>query len=208
MNLDVYKINGKKANRKIELSNAVFGIDPNDHAIYLDVKRYMAKRRQGTSKSKERGEIRGSRAKLRRQKGLGHARVGDIKNPIFRGGGRAFGPQPRVYDIKVNKKVKALARRSALSYKAKENKITVVEDFAFDKPETKKYVEILDNLQAGDLKTLVVLSSKDDNILLSARNVSYSNILQAKDINTYEVLNADHVFLVENAIQEIEKLLN
>jgi len=181
MNLDVYNINGKKANKKIKLDDSIFGIEPNEHVVYLDIKRYLAKQRQGTSKAKERGEIKGSRVKLRRQKGLGHARVGDIKNPLFRGGGRVFGPKPRVYDIKINKKVKILARKSALSGKAKENKIKVVENFNFEEPKTKKLSEIFKNLNIEQLKTLLVLSKNDENLFLSSRNIPNTRIMQASD---------------------------
>jgi len=208
MEIAIYNISGKKTSRKVKLNDGVFAIEPNDHAIYLDVKQHLANSRQGTSKAKERSDIRGSRRKIKRQKGTGTARFGDIKNPIFRGGGRAFGPRPRDYSFKLNKKVKKLARKSALSYKAKGNEIMILEDFSFDKPQTKQYMELLVNLDLADKKNLLVLTKPDNNIFLSARNIPGTKVLTANELTTYEVLDANNILLVESSIKVIENQLS
>ena len=206
MELEVYKQNGEKTTRKVTLSDKVFGITPNDHAIYLDVKQYMANQRQGTSSSRERSDVRGSRRKIKRQKGTGSARFGDIKNPIFRGGGRVFGPQPRDYWFKLNKKVKQLARKSALTYKAIDKEIIVLEDFTFDAPKTQQFVELLNGFELQDKKTLLVLKKSDNNIYLSSRNLEKSKVSVASTINTYDILNSNKMLIHESSIQEIEKM--
>lgn len=203
MKLDVYNVEGNSVGKQVELDNNVFGIEPNDHCIYLAVKQYRANQRQGTHKSKERNEIAGSRKKIKKQKGTGTARFGDIKNPIFRGGGRIFGPRPRNYGFKLNKKVKRLARNSALSYKAKEQKIMVIEDFTFDAPKTKNYEQILKNLKLDDQKTLLVVKEGDANVWLSARNLSKAQVQMTSSLNTYDVLNANTLILSESAIQDL-----
>lgn len=207
MELDVYKINGEKTGRKVSLETEVFGITPNDHAIYLDVKQIRANQRQGTHKSKERSEISGSTRKLKRQKGTGTARLGDIKSPILRGGGRVFGPKPRDYSFKLNKKVKRLARKSALAYKASEENIMIIEDFSFDMPKTKNYIQLLSDLKVSDIKTLLVTNEIDGNVLLSSRNIPGAKIKNAMDLNTYEVLNAKKLIFCESAVKTIEELL-
>jgi large subunit ribosomal protein L4 len=186
----------------------VFGIEPNDHAIYLDVKSFLANQRQGTHKSKQRNEISGSSKKIKKQKGTGGARAGNIKNPQFKGGGRIFGPVPRDYSFKLNKKVKDLARKSALSYKAKDNSIAILEDFNFESAKTKQYVSLLNALSLGDKKTLLVLPEANKNIVLSGRNIQNAKITTADQINTYDVMNADNVIFVESAINKVENLLN
>jgi large subunit ribosomal protein L4 len=208
MDIAVLNTGGKQTGRQVSLSDAVFGIEPNDHAIYLDVKSIMANQRQGTHKAKQRNEIAGSSKKIKKQKGTGGARAGNIKNPQFKGGGRIFGPQPRDYSFKLNKKVKDLARRSALAYKAKDNSIAVLEDFNFDAPKTKQYLTLLSALSLGDLKTLLVLPESIKNIVLSGRNVLNTKITTADQINTYDVMNADKVVFVESAISKVENLLN
>lgn len=208
MELSVYNIKGEDTGRKVTLDDSIYGIEPNDHAIYLSVKQYMADRRQGTAKTKERSEISGSTRKLGRQKGGGGARRGDINSPLLRGGARVFGPQPRDYSIKVNRKVNALARRSALSYKAKENAIIVVEDFTFDAPKTKSYIEMLNNLKIADKKSLVVLPDVDRNVYLSGRNLRGTKVTIARTINTYIVLDANVIVLTEKSINEINNVLN
>jgi len=208
MELAIYKISGEKTDRKVKLSNAIFGVEPNDHAIYLDAKQYMAHQRQGTHSSKERSDITGSRRKIKRQKGTGSARAGDIKSPIFRGGGRAFGPQPRDYWFKLNKKVKKIARKSALTYKAADKDILILEDFTFDNPKTKNYVELLNNLKLSNLKTLLVLNKPDENIYLSTRNLNEVNVILASNLNTYEILNANKLLILESSVKEIEKIHN
>jgi large subunit ribosomal protein L4 len=207
MSLQVVKSDGKKTSRKVDLSDAVFGIEPNDHAIWLDVKSYLANQRQGTHKSKQRNEITGSSKKIKKQKGTGGARAGNIKNPQFKGGGRIFGPQPRDYSFKLNKKVKDLARRSALSYKAKDNAIAILEDFNFDKPQTKQFVSILKALSLSDKKTLVVIPEANKNITLSGRNIEKTKVITANQINTYDVINADQLVLVEGSVSKIDTLL-
>ena len=208
MELSVYNIKGEDTGRKVVLDDAIYGIEPNDHAIYLAVKQYMANRRQGTAKSKERSEISGSTRKLGRQKGSGGARRGDINSPLLVGGARVFGPKPRDYGFKLNKKVKALARCSALSYKAKENSIIVVEDFTFDVPKTKSYIEMLSNLKVDDKKSLVVLPDVDRNVYLSGRNLQGTKVTIAKTLNTYIVLDANVILMTEKSVKEINEAFN
>lgn len=203
MEVSVLNIKGEDTGRKVTLNDAVFGIEPNDHAIYLAVKQYLAAQRQGTAKTKERSEITGSTRKLIRQKGSGGARRGDIKSPVLRGGGRVFGPQPRDYNFKLNKKVKDLARKSALAYKAQENAIVVVEDFTFEAPKTKQVVEVLKNLQLCGKKVLFVLSGQNKNVLLSARNIERTAVMTATDLNTYSVLNAGVLVVAESALEAV-----
>ncbi|MBL3656823.1 50S ribosomal protein L4 [Fulvivirga sediminis] len=207
MDISVVKYSGEDTGRKISLSNEVFGVEPNDHAIYLDVKQYLANQRQGTHKSKERGEISGSTRKIKRQKGTGTARAGSIKSPVFRGGGRVFGPQPRNYSFKLNKKLKELARKSVLTYKAKDNSIAVVEDFNFEAPKTKEYIKMLEALSLGNKKTLLVLSEGNKNIVLSGRNVQNTKVITADSLNTYDVLHADNLILSESSLEKIDNLL-
>ncbi|UII28869.1 50S ribosomal protein L4 [Fulvivirga maritima] len=207
MDISVVKYSGEDTGRKISLSNEVFGVEPNDHAIYLDVKQYLANQRQGTHKSKERGEISGSTKKIKRQKGTGTARAGSIKSPVFRGGGRVFGPQPRNYSFKLNKKLKELARKSVLTYKAKDNSIAVVEDFNFEAPKTKEYLKMLEALSLGNKKTLLVLSEGNKNIVLSGRNVQNTKVITADSLNTYDVLHADNLILSESSLEKIDNLL-
>lgn len=195
------------SSRKVSLDKAIFGIEPNDHAIWLDTKQIMARRRQGTHSSKERNAVAGSTRKIKRQKGTGTARVGDIKNPLFRGGGRMFGPQPRYYGFKLNKKVKKLARRSALSYKAKDQELLILEDFNFDQPKTKQFIELLGHFNLADKKTLLVIPASDDNIMLSARNLQKAKVIIANSLNTYDILNASKLLIAESSIREIEKIL-
>ena len=205
MKLAVHNITGKETSKKVDLSNDVFGVEPNDHAIYLDVKQYLAAKRSGTHKAKERSDVKGSRRKLRKQKGSGAARVGDIKNPLFRGGGRVFGPRPRKYDFKVNKKVKRLARKSALSYMAKDKNIIILEDFSFDAPKTKEYIDFLTNFDQLDNKTVLVLAESNKNIFLSSRNLKKAKVVLASELNTYDVMNANKLMVMESSINEIEK---
>ena len=208
MEVSVLNIKGEYTGRKVVLNDSVFGIEPNDHAIYLDVKQYLAAQRQGTAKSKERSEMSGSTRKLGRQKGGGGARRGDINSPVLVGGARVFGPKPRNYDFKLNKKVKALARRSALSYKAQEGAIVVVEDFNFEAPKTKSFIDVVNNLKVADKKVLVVLPEANKNVYLSARNLQGAKVAIASDINTYGVLNAGVMVVTENALGKIEAVLN
>ena len=208
MEVAVLKYSGEKTKKKVNLSDDVFGIEPNDHAIYLDVKSYLANHRQGTHKSKQRNEISGSSKKLKKQKGTGGARAGNIKNPQFKGGGRVFGPTPRDYSFKLNKKVKDLARKSALSYKAKDQSIAILEDFNFDSIKTKQYVSMLDALKMADVKTLLVLPESNRNIVLSGRNIERTKITTADKINTYDLMHADRVLFLESAVGKIETLLN
>jgi large subunit ribosomal protein L4 len=206
MKLSVLNTSGKDTGKKIELKDSIFGIEPNDHAIYLDVKQYLANKRQGTSKTKERAEITGSTRKLRRQKGTGSARVGSIKNPIFRGGGRIFGPQPRSYGFKLNKKVKKLARKSALSYKARNNGIMIMEDFNFELPRTKEYIKLVDNLKIKDNKSLIVLSEPNKNIYLSSRNLKDSKVVSVSDLTTYDIMNCSIIVFEEGSIDVLNKM--
>jgi large subunit ribosomal protein L4 len=208
MDVAVLKTTGESTGRKVTLSDAVFGIEPNDHAIYLDVKSFLANQRQGTHKSKERNEISGSSKKIKKQKGTGGARAGNIKNPQFRGGGRIFGPAPRDYSFKLNKKVKDLARRSALTYKAKEQVISVVEDFTLAAPKTSEYAKIMKSLSLSGKKTLLVLPESNRNVALSGRNLPKSKVILASQINTYDVVNADRLILVESSVNKLETLLN
>lgn len=207
MEVSVLNIKGEDTGRKVTLNDSVFGIEPNDHAIYLDVKQYLAAQRQGTAKSKERSEISGSTRKLGRQKGGGGARRGDINSPVLVGGARVFGPKPRDYRFKLNKKVKALARRSALSYKVQEGVLVVVEDFTLDTPRTKSFIEIVNNLKISDKKVLMVMPEANKNVYLSARNLPNAKVAIASDINTYGVLNAGVMVVTENALQNIETVL-
>ena len=200
-------IKGEDTGRKVTLNESIFGIEPNDHAIYLDVKQFMANQRQGTHKSKERSEISGSTRKIGRQKGGGGARRGDMNSPVLVGGGRVFGPKPRDYSFKLNKKVKALARKSALSYKAQNNAIIVVEDFSFDAPRTKEFVNIAKNLKVSDKKLLMVFPEANKNVYLSARNLKRANVQTVSGLNTYRVLDAGVLVLTENALSAIENIL-
>lgn len=206
MELAVHKINGEDTGRKVKLDDSIFGIEPNDHVIYLDVKQYMANRRQGTHDSKERGDVAGSTRKIKRQKGTGTARFGDIKNPLFRSGGRVFGPHPRDYHFKLNKKTKRLARISALTYKAKQDSIVVVEDFNFPQPKTKDFKKILESFKIGDKKSLVVLGESDSNVYLSARNLQKTKVTIAQSLNTYEILNANKILLSESSLNALSEM--
>jgi large subunit ribosomal protein L4 len=208
MELSVIQKNGQETGRKINLNDDIFGVEPNDHAIYLDVKHHLANQRQGTSKSKQRNEITATTKKLKRQKGTGGARAGSMKSPLFVGGGRVFGPVPRDYDFKLNKKLKRLARLSALSYKAKENNITVLENVTFDGPKTKDFNSMLKSLSLADKKTLVVVSEANNNIYLSSRNLKRSKVVAASDLNTYDILNAQQIVLTEGSLPVIENTLN
>jgi large subunit ribosomal protein L4 len=208
MEVAVLKSSGEATSKKVNLSDSVFGIEPNDHAIYLDVKSILANQRQGTHKSKQRNEISGSSKKLKKQKGTGGARAGNIKNPQFKGGGRVFGPVPRDYSFKLNKKVKDLARKSALTYKAKDKSIAILEDFSFDSPKTKQFTSLLKALSVGDKKTLLILSENNKNVVLSGRNIQNSKITTADQINTYDLMNADKIIFVESSISKVENLLN
>jgi len=208
MELAVYSIDGKKTSKKIKLEKTIFGAEPNNHAIYLDVKQYLANQRQGTHKSKERGEITGSTRKIKKQKGTGTARAGSIKNPLFRSGGRVFGPRPRDYGFKLNKKVKRLARQSALSIMAKGKNITVLEDFSFEFPKTKQYLDILNSFELNGKKTLLILNEPNQNIYLSARNIQRTNVTTAANLNTYQIMNAGNILMLESSIKEVENLLS
>ena len=208
MDINVLDIKGQETGRKVTLSESIFGIEPNDHVIYLDVKQYMADQRQGTHKSKERSEVSGSTRKLGRQKGGGGARRGDINSPVLVGGGRVFGPKPRDYRFKLNKKVKNLARRSALSYKAQEQAILVVEDFNFEAPKTKGFVNIAKNLKVDSKKLLLLLPEVNKNVFLSARNLQKAHVMVAKDVNTYKILDADVLIVTENSLKAVEGILN
>ena len=204
----VLNIKGQETGRKVTLNEAIFGIEPNDHVLYLDVKQYLAAQRQGTAKSKERSELSGSTRKLGRQKGGGGARRGDINSPVLVGGARVFGPKPRNYDFKLNKKVKVLARKSALSYKAQENAIIVVEDFDFEAPKTKEFVNLAKNLKVEDKKALVLLPKVNKNVYLSARNIQRADVMLATALNSYKVLNADVLVLTESSLEAIDGVLN
>lgn len=206
MEVEVFNIKGGKTDRKVELNDAVFGIEPNDHAIYLDVKQHMANRRQGTHATLEVSMLSGSTRKLHRQKGTGGSRKGHIKSPLFRGGARVFGPQPRDYSFKLNKKLKKLARISALSYKVKENGFTVIEDFTFEAPKTRQVTEMIKNFNAENTRLLLVTSSTDPNVVLSARNLQKVKVINASDLNTYEILNAGRMLVTESSLKEIEKI--
>jgi len=208
MEVAIVKYSGEKSGKKAKLSDEVFGIEPNDHAIYLDVKSYLANQRQGTHKSKQRNEISGSSKKIKKQKGTGGARAGNIKNPQFKGGGRVFGPTPRDYSFKLNKKVKDLARKSALTYKAKDNAIAVLEDFNFETPKTTQYIKMLSALSLSDKKTLLVLPENNKNVVLSGRNLKNAKVTTAEQISTYDVMNADNVIFIESSVSKVETLLN
>lgn len=208
MNVSVVTYTGEDTGRKVSLSKEVYAIEPNDHAIYLDVKQFLANQRQGTHKSKQRAEISGSTRKIKKQKGTGTARAGSIKSPIFRGGGRAFGPAPRDYSFKLNKKLKQLARKSALTYKAKDKSIAILEDFTLEAPKTKDYLKMLEALSLGDKKTLLVLGEANKNVVLSGRNIRNTKIVSADALNTYDVLHADTLILSESSIEKIENLFN
>mgnify|MGYP003959462353 FL=1 len=207
MELKVHNIKGKETDKKVKLDKLVFGIEPNDHAIYLDVKQYLANNRKGLHKSKERGEIAGSTRKIKKQKGTGTARAGSIKNPLFRGGGRIFGPRPRSYDQKVNKKVKKLARKSALAYKAKNKEILILEDFNFSNPKTSDYLNIIKAFGLETKKTLVVTSDINNNIYLSSRNLKNSKVVINSELNTYEITDANNILILESAVEGIESTL-
>ena len=205
MELDVVKISGESTGKKVKLNKEIFGIEPNDHAIYLDVKQIMGHMRQGTHKTKERSEIRGSRKKIKRQKGTGTARFGDIKNPIFRGGGRAFGPRPRSYGGKVNRKVKELARKSALTYKVQNKQIMVVEDFIMEAPKTSEFANIQKNLKIDNKKSLIVIGERNKNLYLSSRNLQNSKVITLSELNTYEIMKASALLFVESSLDVLQK---
>lgn len=205
MEISVLNKEGKETGRKVSLNEEIFGIEPSDHAIYLDVKQYMANQRQGTHKSKERAEVAGSTRKLKKQKGTGGARAGSIKSPTIRGGGRIFGPRPHTYEFKLNKKVKQLARKSALSYKAAENSILVLEDFNLEAPKTKEIVTIKSNLNIAGKKSLFVLPVENNSIYLSSRNLEDVSVVTASELNTYQILNAKAIVLLEGSVQKIEE---
>lgn len=206
MEIKVLNTAGQETGRTVTLDEQIFGIEPSDHAIYLDVKQILANKRQGTHSAKERGEVSGSTRKLKKQKGTGTARAGSVKSPVFRGGGRVFGPRPRTYDFKLNKKVKSLARKSALTYKALEESILVVEDFAFETPKTREMVQISNNLKINDKKSLFVLPEENKNIYLSSRNLQAVSVVTASELNTYQILNAKKVVVLESSVSKIEEL--
>jgi large subunit ribosomal protein L4 len=208
MKLNVLNITGEDTGKKIELKDAIFGIEPNDHAIYLDIKQYMANNRQGTHKSKEKWEIVSSTRKIKRQKGTGTARAGSNKSPIFRGGGRIFGPQPRDYSFKLNKKVKKLARKSALTYKAKEECIKIIEDFSLESPKTKEYANILNNLQIQDKKSLIILNHPNKDIYLSSRNIPGTKVVTVSELTTYDIMNCSSLVFVESSLDVLQNMLN
>lgn len=208
MEVAVLDIKGKETGRKANLSDAVFGIEPNEHAVYLDVKQYLANQRQGTSKAKERAEISGSTRKIKKQKGTGTARAGSIKSPVFKGGGRVFGPRPRNYGFKLNKNLKRLARKSALSIKANDKAISVVEDFSFDAPKTKNFLEVLKALGLESKKSLIVLGDSNKNVYLSSRNLKTSEVVNDSELSTYKILNANHIVFLEGSLEGIESNLS
>lgn len=208
MQVEILNISGKKTAKKVDLADTIFAAEPNDHCIYLDVKQFLANQRQGTHKSKERAEISRTTKKLKRQKGTGGARAGSMKSPLFIGGGRVFGPRPHEYSFKLNKKVKSLARISALTYKAKDNAITVLEDFNFEAPKTKNFVDLMKNLNLSDKKTLLVLGDTNKNVYLSSRNIQGAKVVKASDLNTYDILNAENLILAESSVKVIETILN
>ncbi len=207
MELVVLDRTGKDTGKKVVLNDSIYAIEPNDHAIYLDVKQYLANQRQGTHKAKERAEIAGSTRKIKKQKGTGTARAGSIKSPVFKGGGRVFGPRPRNYGFKLNKKLKQVARKSALAYKAKANVITVVEDFTFEAPKTKEYVSLLTNLKVNDKKSLIVIADTDKNVYLSSRNIKGTEVITAKELNTFKIMNASSIVMTEKSLGVIESIL-
>lgn len=206
MELTVYNINGEKTSRTVELNDEVFGVEPNDHAIYLDSKQYLANQRQGTHKAKERGEVAGSTKKIKRQKGTGTARSGDIKNPLYRGGGRVFGPRPRNYSFKLNKKLKRLARCSALAYKVREENLIVVEDFNFEDHKTKNFVKVMNDMKLNNDKALFVLPESNENLFISSRNIPNVDVINAQNLNTYELLRASKLLVLESSIKKIEEI--
>jgi len=205
MKVDIHSTEGQSLGRQVDLPDDIFGVEPNEHVVYLAVKSYLAAQRQGTHKAKERGEIAGSTKKIKRQKGTGTARAGSIKNPLFRGGGRMFGPRPRTYDVRLNKKVSRLARKSALSAKAGKDQITLVEDFTMDAPRTKDFLNILKNLKVDQEKLLVLTAGEDTNLQKSGRNLSNVTMMRAEDANTYEIVNASHLVLLEGAVSKIQE---
>ena len=205
MELEVLDISGKSTGKKVKLDKEIFGIEPNDHAIYLDVKQFMGHQRQGTSKTKERSEIRGSRKKIKRQKGTGTARFGDIKNPLFRGGGRVFGPKPRSYGGKLNRKVKDLARKSALTYKVQNKQMMVIEDFNMESPRTSEFASIQKNLKIDDKKSLLVINDRNKNIYLSSRNLQNSKVITVSELNTYEIMRASALLFIESSLDVLQK---
>ena len=205
MELEVINISGESTGKKVKLDKEIFGIEPNDHAIYLDVKQIMGRKRQGNSKTKERSEIRGSRKKIKRQKGTGTARFGDIKNPLFRGGGRVFGPKPRNYGGKLNRKVKDLARKSALAYKVKNKQMMVVEDFSLETPKTSEFASIQKNLKVDNKKSLFVINEKNKNIYLSSRNLQNSKVVTISELNTYEIMSASALLFLESSLDVLQK---
>lgn len=206
MKIDVLNTEGKSTGRSVDLPADIFGVEPNDHAIYLAVKAYQAAQRQGTHKAKEKGEVTASTKKIKRQKGTGTARAGSLKSPVFRGGGRVFGPKPRNYDLKLNKKVKRLAKASALSTKAAAGSIVVVEDFTFDKPRTQDFLNVMNNLNVEGKKSLLVLNDYDNNLYLSSRNIAKSEVVNAKDLNTFEILNAQSIILSEGSVSKLQEI--
>jgi large subunit ribosomal protein L4 len=205
MELEVLDIKGNGTGKKVKLDEDIFGIEPNDHAIYLDVKQYLTHQRQGTHKAKERSEVKGSTKKIKRQKGTGTARFGDIKNPIFRGGGRIFGPRPKTYSLKLNKKVKELARKSALSYKVKNNQVMIVQDFGLEQPKTKEFSDIRKNLKVDDKKSVFVLNERNKNVYLSSRNLQNSKVVTVSELNTYDIMNASALLFLESSIDVLQK---
>jgi len=208
MKLAVYNISGEDTGRKVELSKDIFGIEPNDHSIYLDVKHFLANQRQGTHKSKERGEIKGSTRKIKKQKGTGTARAGSIKSPVFRGGGRVFGPRPRNYDFKLNKKLKQLARKSILSYKMKDKQIKIFEDFDFEVPSTAKIVEINGKLKMNDRRSLLITSETNKNVYLSARNLQNIDVVTVSELSTYKIAKASNLFVSEKSVELLNTIFN
>jgi large subunit ribosomal protein L4 len=208
MELKVVNTKGKETSKSVTLTDAIYAIEPNDHAIYLDVKNILARKRQGTHKSKERADIAGSTRKIKKQKGTGTARAGSIKSPVFRGGGRVFGPRPRDYGFKLNAKARLLARRSALTYKAKSDAIVVLEDLVYENPKTKEFISLLENLKLSFEKILVVTAGNNKNVYLSARNIPGAKVVSAESLNTYDILNANKVVIAEGSIEMIEKILN
>lgn len=207
MDIKVVDTNGKETSKKVTLADSIYAIEPNDHAIYLDVKQYLAANRQGTHKAKERAEIKGSTRKIKKQKGTGTARAGSIKSPVFRGGGRVFGPRPRNYDFKLNTKVKRLARKSALSYKAKDGDIIVLSGLEMAEPKTKEFLKVMNSIDTAYEKVLIVLPEDNKNVYLSSRNVQGANVVTADSLNTYEIVNANKVVIVEGAVEKIENIL-
>ncbi len=208
MKISVLNIKGEKTGKDIDLDKNIFGINPNEHAVYLDVKNYLANQRQGTAKTKQKGEVTGSTRKIKKQKGTGTARAGSIKSPIFRGGGTIFGPKPRDYSFKLNKKVKKLARKSIFSSRAKEKAIQILENFSFEMPKTKEFIHILNNLSLSDKKTLLIMGEKNDNVYLSSRNIKKSKVITVDEVNTYDLINAEQLIICENSLEQLKERLN